>query len=155
MNRTVASSIAPFFDRLCGADFAVLNGVYLDARGFQKSLLLDLSRLLNTRCDLTIDEYMGSSGHVMNYGLPAISTLSSNAKKDLQRLAQLIQHAIKLYEPRLKQVRVNALSDPDDFKSVQVEIQAAVIFGEQTLRFAPSFHLHPGQVELVLQPEAA
>ncbi|NBX53543.1 MAG: type VI secretion system baseplate subunit TssE [Betaproteobacteria bacterium] len=155
MNRTVAASIAPFFDRLCGADFAVLNGVYLDARGFQKSLLLDLSRLLNTRCHLTIDEYMTSSGHVMNYGLPSLSTLTSNSKKDLQRLAQLIQHAIKLYEPRLKQLRVNAVSDPEDFRSVQVEIQAAVIFGEQTLRFAPSFHLFPGQVELVLQPETA
>jgi hypothetical protein len=41
-----------------------------------------------------------------------------------------------------------------DIKSVMVEIQAAVVFGEQTLRFAPSFHLHPGQVELVVQPEA-
>jgi len=155
MNRTAASSIAPFFDRLCGVDFAVGNGVHLDAKGFQASLLLDLSRLLNTRCDLTIDEFMKSPGHVMNYGMAATNGLSSNAKKDLQKLEQLVHHAIKLFEPRLTQVRVKAQSDPQDFKNVRVEIQAAVIFGEQTLRFSPSFHLHPGQVELVVQPEPA
>jgi hypothetical protein len=51
-------------------------------------------------------------------------------------------------------VRVKAQANPLDIKSVMVEIQAAVVFGEQILRFAPSFHLHPGQVELVVQPEA-
>jgi predicted component of type VI protein secretion system len=69
-------------------------------------------------------------------------------------MEQLVQHVIKLFEPRLKQVRVRARANPMDIKSVMVEIQAAVVFGEQTLRFAPSFHLHPGQVELVVQPEA-
>ena len=116
--RTAPSSIAPFFDRLCGVDFTIGNGIHLDAKGFQSSLLLDLFRLLNTRCDLTIDEFLNCQAHVMNYGLPATNTLSPNSK------------------------------------SVMVEIQAAVVFGEQILRFAPSFHLHPGQVELVVQPEA-
>ena len=69
-------------------------------------------------------------------------------------MEQLVQQVIKLFEPRLKQVRVKALAHPSDTKSVMVEIQAAVFFGEQILRFAPSFHLHPGQVELVVQPEA-
>ena len=61
---------------------------------------------------------------------------------------------IMLRDPEFKQVRVKVQANPLDFKSVMVEIQAAVVFGEQILRFAPSFHLHPGQVELVVQPEA-
>ena len=152
--RTALSSIAPFFDRLCGVDFTIGNGIHLDAKGFQSSLLLDLFRLLNTRCDLTIDEFLNCQAHVMNYGLPATNTLSPNSKTDLLKMEQLVQHVIKLFEPRLKQVRVKAQSNPLDTKSVMVEIQAAVVFGEQILRFAPSFHLHPGQVELVVQPEA-
>ena len=143
--RTAPSSIAPLFDRLCGVDFTIGNGIHLDAKGFQSSLLLDLFRLLNTRCDLTIDEFLNCQAHVMNYGLPATNTLSPNSKTDLLKMEQLVQHVIKL---------VRARANPMDIKSVMVEIQAAVVFGEQTLRFAPSFHLHPGQVELVVQPEA-
>jgi len=155
MSRTVHSTLAPLFDRLCGFDVPQGNGVNLDARGFQYSLLQDLSRIFNTRCDLSVDEFLASDQFVLNYGIPALTVFSPNSKSDMVKLERLLEHAITLYEPRLTQVRVKASNDANDHNAVKVEVLAAVIFGEQTLRFAPSFHLHPGQLEVVVQPEAS
>lgn len=155
MSRTVPSSLAPLFDRLCGFEVPQGNGVNLDARGFQHSLLLDLARIFNTRCDLSVDQFLASDEFVLNYGIPALTVFSPNSKSDLVKLERVLEHAIKLYEPRLAQVRVKANIDADDHNSVKVEVLAAVVFGEQTLRFAPSFYLHPGQLEVVVQAQAS
>jgi len=153
MASLVQSSLSPFFDRLCGIELDLSNGINLDALGFQNSLLLDLTRLFNSRCDLSIEEYLESEKFIFNFGIPALSVFSPQAKSDHIKLEQLLSHAIKLYEPRMTQVKVMVSSESNDHRSVKVEILSAVIFGERMLRFAPSFHLNPTEVEVVVKPE--
>jgi type VI secretion system protein ImpF len=154
MSSIVDSSFAPFFDRLCGSKLDLKNNSYLDAREFQNSLLLDLSRLFNTRCDLSVDEFMNSHEFVLYYGIPALTGFSPISASDRTKLELLLTHAIKLYEPRLTQVKVLVSNDSKDYKSVKVEILSAVYFGNQMLRFVPSFYLNPNYSEVVIKPES-
>lgn len=152
MSRTVRSTLAPLFDRLCGFEESQGDGIHLDARGFQHSLLQDLSRIFNTRCDLSVDEFLATEYFSLNYGIPALAVFSPNSESDLSKLEFVLEHAIKLYEPRLAKVKVRASNNENDHNTVSVELLAEVIFREQTLRFTPSFHLHPGQTEVVVRP---
>jgi type VI secretion system protein ImpF len=102
---------------------------------------------------LSVDAYLASEAFVSNFGIPALTVFSPNSKSDLVKLESLLAHAITLYEPRLTQVRVKASNEQNDHNAVKIEILSAVIYGNQMLRFAPSFHLHPGQLEVVVQPE--
>lgn len=153
MSRTVRSAIVPFFDRLCELDDCLGDGVHLDPLGFQHSLLKDLARLFNTRCDLSVEDYLAASESVLHYGIPALTVFSPNSKTDLIKLEVLLAHAIRLFEPRLTQVIIRASNDDLDHNAVKVEILSAVVLRNQRLRFTPSFHLHPGQLEVVVQPE--
>jgi type VI secretion system protein ImpF len=153
MSSFVQSSFVPFFDLLCGSKLDLNNKSNLDARAFQDSLLLDLSRLFNSRCDLTYDEYLKSTENVLHYGIPSFTDFSPISKKDHIRLEILLNHAIKLFEPRMTRVKVMVSNEANDNKSVKVEILSAVNFGNQMLRFVPSYNLNPNHSEVVIKPE--
>lgn len=99
----------PLFQRLCAPDSEGGNASSFDAAGLQASLVHELSRLLNTRCGLTLAQFLDSEGGVLHYGMPDFSSLSSRSTQDLDLLGRVIQHAIMLFEPRLLHTEVRAV----------------------------------------------
>lgn len=90
----------------------------------RESLRRDLTRLLNTRNAMTIDQFMADAPTPFNYGMPDTRRLSPQSAPDLQRWALVIMRAVALYEPRLIQLRVDVAPVASRPAAVQVTISA-------------------------------
>lgn len=111
MSTYLRASHVPLFDRLCMPDPALPQGRLLAGRDLQESLRRDLQRLLNTRNGQTIDQFLDGQGSVLQYGLPDVGGLSALSDSDLEVLARVVAHGIRLYEPRLSGAIVTARPD--------------------------------------------
>lgn len=124
------SSPVPLFQRLCARDGEMGDAASFDAAGLQASIAHELSHLLNTRCGLTIAEFLNCQGTVLDYGVPDFSALSSRSTDDLSLVNQTIQHAISLFEPRLSHIHVQSHTGARQQPGLaQVQITAAVRLG--------------------------
>ena len=72
------------------------------------SVIAELARLLNTRRHR--EPYLRQT-NVLDYGLPDWSSTSPHNAEEQARLLRIIQSAIQQYEPRLKNIRVEAVQD--------------------------------------------
>jgi len=72
------------------------------------SVIAELARLLNTRRHR--EPYLRQT-NVLDYGLPDWSTVGWHNAEEQARLLRIIQGVIQQYEPRLKNVRVEAVQD--------------------------------------------
>lgn len=84
-------------------------------RRLRTAVRRDLESLLNTRRnpDAAPDSMVELSQSVYNYGLPDFSAVSLNAPKDRDWLLVEVERTVALFEPRLKDVRVTLLDDPN------------------------------------------
>ncbi len=101
-----ASNPGTLFDRL--SDDAPFfghetNGTGLDVR---ESVRAELTRLLNTRRQPYLRQ-----ANVLDYGLPDWSAAGHHNAEQQARLLRIIQSTIQQYEPRLKNVRVEAVQN--------------------------------------------
>src|SRR5690242_10983402 len=83
-------------------------------RQLKASLRRDLEWLLNTRrivMDLEPDSELAHS--VYNYGLPDITSLSFSNPKDRTRLLRSLEATIRTFEPRLANVKVLPVDNPE------------------------------------------
>jgi type VI secretion system protein ImpF len=83
-------------------------------RLLKTSVRRDLEWLLNTRrTPEPAPESMKELSHsLFNYGLPDFSSLSVNSPRDRDRLLLELEHAVAVFEPRLKDVRVSLVEAP-------------------------------------------
>jgi type VI secretion system protein ImpF len=132
--RPVRGTPVPLFDRLVGGSpESPITPAYsrvLPARALRDSVLLDVSRLLNTRCGLRGALRELAKGTVLDYGLPDFSALSAASEGDLKFLAQSIASQITAYEPRLRNVSVVLLPHASNPKAVQGVIDASLLIGK-------------------------
>ena len=96
-------------------------------RLLKRAVRRDLEWLLNTRriSDLPDEglKEVNRSGYV--YGLPDLSALTMATSGDRNKLLRQIQAAINLFEPRLANVRLTWVENPDTVKSeVRLRIEA-------------------------------
>jgi type VI secretion system protein ImpF len=77
-------------------------------RGLKAALRRDLEWLLNTRRNpYAAPESMADlSQSLYNYGLPDFSSYSADAPKDRQKLVVEIERTVALFEPRLRNIRI-------------------------------------------------
>jgi type VI secretion system lysozyme-like protein len=73
-----------------------------------ESVRAELSRLLNTRRHR--DPYLRQA-NVLDYGLPDWTPVGRHNAEEQARLLRIIQSTIQQYEPRLKNVRVEAVQN--------------------------------------------
>ncbi|MDE2366699.1 MAG: type VI secretion system baseplate subunit TssE [Betaproteobacteria bacterium] len=102
------SDHAPFSEHHDGHDdygSHEADGAGLDAR---ESVLAELSRLFNTRRHR--QPYL-LQANVLDYGLPDWSATGSHNAEQQARLLRMIQSTIQQYEPRLRNVRVEAVEN--------------------------------------------
>jgi type VI secretion system lysozyme-like protein len=134
MPEIVLASRQPLFDRFAVDDRAALDGALLDAPGLHASLQRELQRLFDTRCSVSLDEYLRRPLTVLDYGLPDISILSINDETDRRRLAEVMGRAIAAFEPRLSRVEVAVEAAAGARERVVVNVSAAVRLGPELRR---------------------
>lgn len=71
-----------------------------------ESIRRELFRLFNTRCAARIDEVAGRDRTVIDFGVPDFGTLNPTSERDRQQVARLLVDAVRAFEPRLQQPRV-------------------------------------------------
>jgi type VI secretion system protein ImpF len=125
VSRFALVSQLPLFDRLCGTDLASPPRGKAPAASLER----ELGRLLHTRNGLTRAQFLACEGSVLHYGLPDLQGLSPQVEADLQQLAQVVGHALALFEPRLKSVHVQARHDPGDPVRARVAVSASGMDG--------------------------
>jgi type VI secretion system protein ImpF len=138
MAELARGSCVPLFDRLSQTD-SVTQGQLMTPQQLELSIARELSRLFNTRSRLTVGEFSAAVG-TLDYGIPDVSSLSPRSQQDMERLQGAVAHAIRCYEPRLKNVKVKA------FASASGQAAAMLISGEVTIQMK----LQPLSFELQL-----
>lgn len=109
---------APFLDRFLSKSAAV------DAEQYRDSVLRDTEDLLNTR----LSSPFGEPGEEPEaaYGLADLS-VTGRTEGELMKLACSVRHCLEQYEPRLRDIRVEArpwdAASPD---RLTVDIEAAL-----------------------------
>jgi type VI secretion system protein ImpF len=128
------ASHTPLFDRLCAPAPTSASARLLQGAELRASIARDLERLLNTRNGLTVGESFGREATVLTFGLPDTLALDTQADGGLKVLAQVVQRAITQFEPRLREVSVQAQPGESCTDRAQLVITAAVTLGRQMQR---------------------
>lgn len=97
-----------------------------------RSIIDHLMRLFNTRCDS--NEQSGYVGQRRGYGLPELTTFYRKESDSIKKLRDAVEKAVRVYEPRLTQVKViEQKVDSLDF-NVAFLLTAQVVDGTARLR---------------------
>lgn len=133
---------APLFDRLAGRE-AVPYGDpprplrILDRSELAESLQRELQRLLNTRRpEFKSAALAGLEPTVIEYGLPDYSAMYTQNPEDRKKLANLIRSTIECFEPRLRELKVDATVLGNSEKSLLVRVTGSVQIGRETERMS-------------------
>lgn len=119
----------------------------------QHSVRRDVENLLNTRyrCTEWPPQLDGLENSLINYGLPDFTAAGLNVDGDDDFLLNAIENALKRFEPRLKDVRVERLRGEDHFdRTFRFRIVATLWLEslEQEIRFDSSLETLTGQFEI-------
>lgn len=99
------------------------------AARMRESILTSLRSMCATR--------RGSVFMQPDYGIPDVSEMVSAFPDAISELVRALKHTISIYEPRLTDVRVVHVPDPNDLMTVRIDITArlAAATGNQDVRF--------------------
>lgn len=108
----------PFLDRfLTGPGPA-------DVETYAGIILRDIEELLNSRRSSPLGE--DGEEPDLSYGLPDLS-LTGRTDGELMQLARAVRSCLEVYEPRLADIRVEALPpEPEDIDRLTVRVTAAL-----------------------------
>jgi len=103
---------------------------------FERSVLRDLEWLLNTRRTL----HPGTRAHpelrrsVHNYGVPDVTSLSADSQDSRGYLVERVREAIRVFEPRLRDVDVELQSGEKGDRSVRIRIEGTLLMEDDAER---------------------
>ncbi|MEP6491157.1 MAG: type VI secretion system baseplate subunit TssE [bacterium] len=155
IERTVQPSI---LDRLTDTEPRVSadpRTTYAESlREFKLSVQRDLEWLLNTRRspEPADDEFVELQSSLFNYGVPDITSLSSDSPEARMQLMQDMEEVLALFEPRLANVQVSIVEIEGEVR--RRELRFVV---EATLRLDPTpeqvmfdtvLHFSSGQIDV-------
>jgi type VI secretion system lysozyme-like protein len=93
----------------------------------KQSVLREVSRLLNTRCNDPFDEVRVAPRTVMNYGIPDHAHLSPFREEDRRVLGHAIQQAIAAFEPRLRNIHVESVTQANE-RRLEYRVRAELAY---------------------------
>jgi type VI secretion system protein ImpF len=122
----------PLFDRLIDDDPArdrePIPLRSLGERGLRASIQKELGRLLSTRCPYPGDVALSRERTILDYGLPDLDQGGRGLVAERRaRLAKLVEHTIRAFEPRLADVHVEVVDTGEGGQRVQALIEAHVL----------------------------
>ncbi|MDG0024619.1 type VI secretion system baseplate subunit TssE [Trinickia sp. Y13] len=112
----------PLFERLVEDSDAWLEG----EGALRDSVARELSRLLNARSRLTMDEFARSDCGVLDYGVPDFSERSLRSGADCDAILAAVRHAIALFEPRLVNVNVKFAFRGDNSRDAVLVVEGDI-----------------------------
>ena len=144
MAELVRGSSVPLFDRLALSGDSVASGAFLlTPEQLHASIGKELSRLFNTRSRLAPSEYAGSTGTVIDYGIPDFSALSPRHPDDRELLQSALKQAIVFYEPRMSNISVKVEAVPQRGDRALVTVSGDVTIGLKPQRVSFALGLGP------------
>ncbi len=152
--RPIQGAKALLFERLVDEDpytpFEARPFRIYDARGVLASVQRELMRLLNTRCPSHTKAGMPQDGTILDYGIPDFSYRAAASESDTRDLARVLENAITAYEPRLRQVHVEASPAPHNQSAVVGVITAMLVVGaiNEPVSFPLVLSLKSGAAEI-------
>jgi type VI secretion system protein ImpF len=96
-----------------------------DRGQLRESLRRDLEWLLNTRCPRPERELVWTDRGTLDYGVPDFGTFFTANPEDWRRIAEIVAKTVRIYEPRLRQVRVETLPSKD-IKEVSIVLSGVL-----------------------------
>jgi len=133
-------AFAPLFDRLTDHNPKVREEstvfVTLNKQQLLESIRQEVENLLNTRCPLTLEAYKALGPDHRIYGMPALFGLSDASSMDGEnkttwyKSAQLIENAIRIFEPRLVDVTVRMRRFDTNTQMLYVDIAGQYKIGK-------------------------
>lgn len=102
-------------DRLRNPDPAGERSTQIDSGRLADSVMVNLRQLLNSR--------QGLAQTVDDYGLPDLTDVIHTFPEALDVCKRSIRQSIEKYEPRLTNVSVEYVANPDDIFTLQFEIR--------------------------------
>jgi type VI secretion system protein ImpF len=122
-------------------------------RLLKDSVRRDLEWLLNTRriAEMPDERLRELNKSVYVYGLPDFTAYSLSAPKDQAKLLRALSAAIKQFEPRLANVKINDLDQPDmRTRTLHLRIEALLLMdpSPEHISFDTVLELASGQYEV-------
>jgi type VI secretion system protein ImpF len=127
----------------------------LSARGqsvreLEESVRRDLQDLLNTR-QATTDGFADDaelSRSLLTFGLPELSDYNPTVPEHRKRLQEIIERAIRLFEPRLMEVRVTSITaDASSGRGLRMSVEALLRVSPAPLPITFDTVVKPGSSE--------
>jgi type VI secretion system protein ImpF len=101
----------------------------LDRDELLDSIRRELGLLLNTRSNRSVDLDDRDGWTVLDWGLPDFSPAFTRSATDRRRLAEVITHAIRVFEPRLLDPEVHVLDPRTEEHELRVQVAGSVRLG--------------------------
>lgn len=121
----------------------------------QESVMRSIARILNTRCPLSDQQDIVDSvkDTVVNYGLIELDDLSPGSPAGLQAVSARVERAVRFFEPRLVDVSVDALDQPDD-KTMVVRLVLSASIDPRIVKTAVDLkaELYPASNRVEISP---
>jgi type VI secretion system protein ImpF len=128
-------------------------------RQLKGSVRRDLEWLFNSRRtpEPAGSEYEELERSVYNYGLPDLSSLNWQSARDRQRLCRMLEQALALFEPRLRQPKVMAIENSSTSQHVlrfQIEGMLDMTPAPEHISFDTVLQLSSGEYQVKGEPSA-
>ena len=130
--KPIAGARALLFDRLVDVSESETHEQplrILNREQLRASVRRELGRLLNTRCSIPLHRLAEEERSVVNYGIPDFSSLSPHNADDHALIASIVGQTIAAFEPRLRQVRVEAGPTSGAESALWLNINAELVVG--------------------------
>ncbi len=111
-------------------------GVAESRARFERSVLRDLEWLLNTRRTTN----PGTRAHtelrrsVHGYGVPDVTSLSADSPDSGPYLAERVREAIRLFEPRMRDVEVQLVGGEAGARSLRIRVEGTLLMEDEAER---------------------
>ena len=124
-------SITPLFEKLLDEDteipFEKVPNAFMTFEELQKSIMDDVSRLLNTRISVFWKDYAQKNQMTpFSYGVDITAAISTENVVEMRELEVRIENALKTFEPRLIEPKVYVQGVGNDPSSLFINIDALV-----------------------------
>lgn len=113
------------------------------------SVRRELVRLLNTRCSVPSHLLGAEERTTLDYGIPDFSSLSAHSGDDQKRIAEIVAATVTAFEPRLREVCVEAERGTEGVQSIRLRLGARLVVGEyaEPVKFDLNLHPKTGEAE--------
>jgi type VI secretion system lysozyme-like protein len=121
----------------------------------RESVGRELLRLLNTRCPRLEGPVDEADRTILDYGVPSFSHISVSSETDTRQLVRILEQAITVYEPRLRNVQVTIEPSKTSKTTAVGSIEAMLVVGNVNEPVSFPLVLSPKRSEIILVDQKA